>query len=247
MEFDGERPGQRGPVGDSGGEPRFGGSIEQTLAGQAQLDVMGVIKEAWARTYGTKHIVIGGMLLASAAAAMVTLLLLGIFGEEDTLLSRAVRDMVVMLVVYPLMAGVFMVALRHSVGAPVSFADQFAYYPHMLPIVLVGLLQSFLTQLGFLMLILPGIYLSIALSLALLLKADRDLPIIECLTMSVRLVNRKFVEVALLWLAVIGLVLLGVFSLIGWIWTIPWSVMIFSIVYRQLVGYRPAGITAVTF
>jgi hypothetical protein len=245
--IDDEGHSHRGPAADPTGVAWFGGSIEQTLAGNAELEVTAVIKEAWAKTNGTKGIVIGGILLASAVGALVSLVLLGIFGEEVTLLSRAVRDLVVMLIVYPLMAGVFMVALRHSVGLPIAFRDQFVYYAHMLPVVSVGLLQSFLTQLGFLMLILPGIYLSIALSLALLLKADRDLPIIECLMTSARLVNRKFVEVALLWLAVIGLVLLGVFSLIGWIWTIPWSVMIYSIIYRQLVGYRPAGNTAVTF
>jgi hypothetical protein len=238
--------------GDAAGEPRgpgahYGGSIEQTLAGKAELDVAAVIREAWSRIDGIKGIMIGGMLVGSAGAALGSVLLMGIFGEQQDMLSRAIRELAIMLVVYPLMAGVFMLGLRQSVGLPVRFQDQFTYYAHLLPIVSVGVLQSFVTQIGFLMLILPGIYFSIALSLALFLKADRNLPMLECLMTSARLVNCKFVEVALLWLAAIGLVLLGVLSLVGWIWTIPWSVMIYSIIYRQLAGYRPAGASAVAF
>jgi hypothetical protein len=43
---------------------------------------------------------------------------------------------------------------------------------------------------------LPGIYLMFALSLAVPLKAERNLPITDCLIVSLKLVNRKFFEVA---------------------------------------------------
>lgn len=236
--------------GDSSGgvgspsEMHYGGSIQQTLAGNAELEVMAVIREAWARTEGIKGIMAAGMLLVYAAVLLVTVVLGSIFGfEEQTVLASTISQLVVMMIVYPFMAGVFMVGLRHAVGLPVNFRDQFDYYACLLPIVAVGLLQSVVTSLGFLLLIVPGIYLSIALCLAVPLKAERDLPITECLLTSLRLVNRKFFEVAILSIVAVALMVLGIVSLIGWIWTLPWTLMIFAILYRQLAGHQPGKVS----
>lgn len=216
----------------------YGGSIEQTLAGQAQLDVMAVIREAWDKTDGIKGMVVAGMLLIYAAVVTVTVMLGNIFGFEDqSLLASTISQLILMIIIYPFMAGVFMLGLKRSVGMHVRFQDQFAYYGALLPIVAVGVLQSAITSLGFVLLILPGIYLMFALCLAVPLKAERDLPVTDCLLVSLKLVNRKFFEVVVLSLAVVLLVVVGLLSLIGWIWTIPWTVMIMSIMYRQLAGF----------
>jgi uncharacterized membrane protein len=222
----------------------YGGSIEQTLAGNAQLDVLAVLREAWALTEGAKGMIIGGGLLVYATALVALTLLNRLVGGEDpSLLGGIVPQLAAMAIVNPYLAGVFMLGLRRSVGMPVDFQSQFAYYSLMLPILGVAVLQSAVTSLGFLLLILPGLYFSIALCLALPLKVERDLSIIECLLTSVRLVNRKFFEVATLSIIAVGLAVLGVVSVIGWIWTLPWMVMIFAVIYRQLVGYRSGGAT----
>ncbi|MEQ8485377.1 MAG: hypothetical protein RIB46_13540 [Pseudomonadales bacterium] len=231
----------------SGGQPasggrHYGGSIERTLAGQAELDIMAVIREAWSKTDGIKGPVVAGMLLVYAAVVVVTVMLGSIFGyENQSLLASTVSQLIVMVIVYPFMAGVFMFGLKRSVGLPVRFQDQFAYYAALLPIVAVGVLQSAVTTVGFLLLILPGIYLTFALCLAVPLKAERDLPVTDCLLVSLKLVNRKFFEVAVLSLAVVLLMVVGILSVIGWIWTIPWTVMIMAIIYRQLAGFTVGG------
>lgn len=220
----------------------FGGSIEDTLKGRAELEIMPVIREAWQRTDGIKAIVVGGMLLIYVAVVLVSLLLGQVFGvDEQTLLGSSISQLVIMMIVYPFVAGVFILGLKRSVGRPVRFEDQFAYYRDLLPIVAVGALQSLVTFVGFLLLILPGIYLTFALSLAVPLKAERNLPITDCLIVSARLVNKKFFEVAVLSLAAMALAIIGVLSVIGWIWTIPWTLMMVAIIYRQLAGYTPAG------
>lgn len=230
--------------GDDARQNRYGGSIEQTLAGNAELDVMAVVKEAWALTQGIKTMIVVATVLVYATALLAMAMLTQAFGADNQgLLARTVTQLVVAIIIYPYMAGVFMLGLRRSVGMPVTFQEQFAFYKVLLPIVGIGVLQSAVTTLGFLLLILPGIYLTIALCLALPLKAERDLPLAECLLTSLRLVNSKFVQVAMLSIVAFGLVVLGVLSLIGWIWTLPWIVMIFAIIYRQLAGYRPGGAT----
>lgn len=221
------------------------GSIEQTLAGQADLRIGAVLREAWSRIDGIKAPLLAGVVLVYGAVSLVVYLLGFIFEstpENPDLLGEAVVQLVVTIIFYPFMAGVFMFGLRRSLGQPVRFEDLFAQYGRALPIVVVALLQSFATGIGFLLLILPGLYLSIALSLAVPLKVERDLPPLECLATSLRLVNRKFLEV--LALSLIGglLMALGILSLIGWIWTIPWVMLIFSITYRQLAGVA-GGVT----
>lgn len=224
-----------------------GGSIDRTLAGEADLQVMPVIREAWALTDGIKAMVVGGMLLVYAGVLLASMVLASVFGVDDqTLIGSSISQLVVMMIVYPFLAGVFMLGLKRSVGREVRFEDQFAYYRNLLPIVAVGALQSLVTFAGLLLFILPGIYLSFALSLAVPLKAERDLPISECLVMSVRLVNRKLFEVAVLSLAAMALAAVGILSLIGWIWTIPWTLMMLAIIYRQLAGYTRGGAPAAT-
>lgn len=226
--------------GDSRQPEYHGGSIEDTLAGRAELEIVPVIREAWYRIDGIKRLVIGGMLLVYAAVLVATLVLGAIFGIEDqSVVGGTVTQLVVMMIVYPFMAGVFMLGLKRSVGRSVSFEEQFSYYRDVLPIVAVGALQSLVTFIGFTLLILPGIYLMFALSLAVPLKVERNLSITDCLIVSARLVNRKFFEVAVLSLAAMALAVLGILSLVGWIWTIPWTLMILAIIYRQLAGYRP--------
>jgi uncharacterized membrane protein len=151
--------------------------------------------------------------------------------------GSAVTQLVVTLIFYPFLGGVLMFGLRRSVGLPVKFDDLFAQYGRALPIVAVALLQSLATGIGFLLLIVPGLYLSFALSLAVPLKVERDLPVFDCLMTSIRLVNRKFLEVVGLSLISGALMLLGFVSLIGWIWTVPWVMLIFAITYRQLAGF----------
>ncbi|MEQ8858464.1 MAG: hypothetical protein RIC56_07445 [Pseudomonadales bacterium] len=220
----------------------FGGSIEQTLAGGADLEIMPVIREAWQRIDGIKGILVGGLLLVYAAVVVVSVLLGGLFGvEEQSLIASSISQLVIMMIVYPFVAGVFILGLKRSVGLPVRFEDQFAFYRELLPIVAVGALQSLVTFIGFALLILPGIYLTFALSLAVPLKAERNLPITDCLIVSLRLVNKKLFEVVVLSLAAMALAIVGVLSVIGWIWTIPWTLMMVSIIYRQLAGYTPDG------
>ncbi|MFW6094394.1 MAG: hypothetical protein ACODAC_10515 [Pseudomonadota bacterium] len=215
-----------------------GGSIERTLAGEAELGIAAAVKEAWHASAGLRGTVAPGMLLVAGALVLVLLVLGNLFDlTEPTPLGETVTQLTTMMIVYPYMAGAFLVSLRHLGGQRVAFGDQFACYASMLPIVAVGLLQSLVTSLGLMLLIVPGIYLSFALYLAVPLKAERDLPMTECLLTSIKLVNRKLFEVSVLSLLSGVLVVAGVFSIVGWIWTWPWALMILAVVYRQLAGF----------
>lgn len=223
------------------------GSIEQTLAGNADLRIGAIIREGWEKIEGIKAPVLLGGIVIYAAITLVVYLLGYVFGtgpENPDPVGSAVTQLVVTLIFYPFLGGVLMFGLRRSVGLPVKFEDLFAQYGRALPIVVVALLQSLATGIGFLLLIVPGLYLSFALSLAVPLKVERDLPVFDCLMTSIRLVNRKFLEVVGLSLISAALMFLGLVSLIGWIWTVPWVMLIFAITYRQLAGF--GGVSSAT-
>ncbi len=216
---------------------QLGGSIENTLGGYAELDIGDVFSEAWEKTKGIKGYVIGGGILLYLGVLVVSLILGVLFGlGEQTIIGGLVGQLVVMMMIYPFMAGVFLLGLRQSVGMPVSFNQQFNQYGMVLPILVIALVQTVASLIGFMLLILPGIYVAIALGLAIPLKVEKQLGVVESLTTSVQLVNKKFFSVAALAFLASLVMVLSFITIIGWIWAMPWMLMVFAITYRQLAG-----------
>ena len=216
---------------------QLGGSIENTLSGYAELDIGDVFSEAWEKTKGIKGYVIGGGILLYLGVLVVSLILGVLFGlGEQTIIGGLVGQLVFMMMIYPFIAGVFPLGLRQSVGIPVSFDQQFNQYGMMLPILGIALVQTVATLIGFMLLILPGIYVAIALGLAIPLKVEKQLGVVESLTTSVQLVNKKFLNVAVLAIVASLVASFSFITIIGWIWAMPWMLMVFAITYRQLAG-----------
>src|SRR5690606_32895887 len=78
-------PVQRLTVNELGSpRPARGGSIEQTLAGQAQLEILPVIREAWQLVHGVRAMLVAGLLLMYTAVLAASLLLSEVFGVDET-------------------------------------------------------------------------------------------------------------------------------------------------------------------
>jgi len=217
-------------------EPSTGGSIESTLAGDADLDIAGVFSEAWALSSNVRVIV----LLSGVVSVLIAILVSGVldlvFGISDGSAGEQLTQWVTNLLIYPLWVGIAMVCIRHSVGQAVEMNMVFNYYHAIVPIAVIYVLQSIAVVFGMILLILPGIYLAIALSLALPLYVDKGLSVGESLKTSLLIINNKFWPVAILAIGSWLLAILGIVTIIGWIWTIPWMVMIYAVTYRQLAG-----------
>ncbi|MDP6375239.1 MAG: hypothetical protein QF921_07750 [Pseudomonadales bacterium] len=212
-------------------------SVERTLSGNADLDIGGVLREAWQKTTGIKLLVFGGAVVFFFGM-VVLMAILGVLINFDPLASfdRILLQVLIAALLYPFAAGVMMTGVRHSVGLPVSLEGLVAYYGAVLTIAAVGVIQSIAISIGMLLFILPGLYLSIALVLAIPLHVEKRLNVIDSLTTSLKLVNKKFLEVTIL-LIVVGLVVgLTSFTIIALFWTLPWMIMVGGIIYRQLAG-----------
>jgi uncharacterized membrane protein len=147
------------------------------------------------------------------------------------------------IVTYTISAGLYLYAIKRAAGDPsAAFEDVVSCFPIALPITGLVLLQAVISVIGFLLLIIPGIYLAVAYGFALPLKAERGLGIWESLETSRRAVTNAWWKVAGTFL-VVGLAIAvgGALTLgIGLIWLIPFGMMVVGVVYREIFGYSPA-------
>ncbi len=214
-----------------------GGSIEATLDGRSELNFSDVLSEAWQRTKGVKTIIVGSLLLWTVALSVLMGVVYGggLVNPESPAASF-VSQILFGAIGYPIFAGIILVGLRRSVDVPVEFSQVFMYFGSFLTLLAIGLLISLLTMVGYLLLILPGIYLTAATMLAMPLHVEKGLGVIDSITTSIKLVNKQFVTFLLLGIVSMIGVFVGMITVIGWIWTVPWSIMILAIAYRQLAG-----------
>lgn len=137
--------------------------------------------------------------------------------------------------VNPLTAAFTLIGAERAAGGDVRPRQIFDYYHRAWPLLLLYILMLLLIFLGYLALIIPGIYLSVAYIFAMPLAADKGLSPWRALETSRKAVSKH-------WFAILGFMLLlalmniaAFFALgIGLIWTIPWSFCAVGVAYRQL-------------
>jgi uncharacterized membrane protein len=229
--------------------PELGGSIEATLAGQFQFSPPGVIGDAFSRIKGVKRYIlvaalvyiVVGAILGTLQTALVVALAPG-EGAGFFVFSWLLEVLTNSFIMMPLFAGGLWIALRHLAGKPLSFELMFSQLPKFVNIGVMYLIMAVLLFIGFALLILPGIYLAIAYSLALPLMIDRDLSPWQALETSRKLVNKCWWRsLALFLLIMLILIASSVLLLIPLIWTLPAAALSMGIFYRNLAGIRNAA------
>jgi uncharacterized membrane protein len=136
-----------------------------------------------------------------------------------------------------LTAGYYFVAFQIARGRGAVFNDFFQGFNKFLPIFLTSLVSGILTALGFVLLILPGIYLAVAYLFAQPLVIDKSADFWQAMETSRKLITKKWFSffglmIMIFLLNVAGAILLGV----GLLVTIPLSVCIIAAAYEDIVG-----------
>lgn len=214
------------------------GSVERGLSGNYQLSTRSIISEAWEKTKGTKwtihlamSIYFGIAILLAIAAAIPTFII------PEGIFLKTIIQLSMMAITTPLWAGIYMIGLRCSVNAPIRADQVLDYFSIILPLLGLYLLKSVLILVGFGLLIIPGIYLSVAYMLAIPLVADRNLGIWEALETSRKAITKHWFPIFRLTLLIILINFIAIIPLgLGLIWTAPMSVIAFGILYRNIFG-----------
>jgi hypothetical protein len=236
------------------------GSLEKGIKGQYDLAVFEIISEAWQMTQGSKLIIIGSLLLVWIISALLQNVIsipltfmigiLAVFFEKTIgnaesaiffigiiVATGMFMGILTIMLQAPLWTGLEMIGVRRSVDLPISFRYVFDYFRQFIPLALTWLLMSSFIILGFMLCVIPGIYLGVASFLALQLVADKKLGPWQAFKTSIKAVTHKWFHVFFLLILLFGLMAISAIPLgIGLIWTWPLFIIAKGVLYRNIFG-----------
>ena len=237
------------------------GSLEKGLNGDFDLSIFEILAEGWRLTSGSKLVIIGALFLVWVISGLIQNIIFvplpifaGIVGvvveqyvghsETVALLVGAmmivgffIMIMLSMMIQAPLWAGLEMIGVRRSVDLPISFRYVFEYFRQFLPLALTALIVMSFAMIGFVLLIIPGIYVVVASFLALQLVADKKMGPWSAFKASVRAITYKWFHVFLLFVILFSLVFISMIPCgVGLIWTWPLFINTKGVLYRNIFG-----------
>jgi uncharacterized membrane protein len=206
------------------------GSLEGGIAGNYSFSIGEVISEAWAKTDGAKGTIWLGLLFYVLVMVAVSI---PFVIAKSQILSQIAQTIAGM----PLMAGLYIIVTKIALGKKAKASEVFAYLGKFLPILLTVILLYIMVVIGFVLLIIPGIYLTVAYGFALPLVVDKNLGAWEALEASRKAVTHHWFKFFGLYLVLLLIMFVSAIPLgIGLIWTIPLIMIAYGILYAKMFG-----------
>jgi uncharacterized membrane protein len=205
------------------------------------------LKEAWDKTAGAKGTFILAFfiyLAISIGLSIVSQIFLAIIGsaandELVIIVFSVLQQLVFNLVLLPVAMGIFLLGVRRASGASIQAGSIMGYYASVWRLFVTMLLLYIMVLIGFALLIIPGIYLSIAYYMALPLVAEKGLSPWQALEVSRKTISKRwftmfFFSIVISLIVMVSMIPLG----IGLIWTLPMMMIAYGIIYRNMFGVR---------
>ena len=220
------------------------GSLERGLAGDFELSLGSWLAEAWGRVEGNKGVIWMAVLFYVGLGFLIGMFF-GILNTppidpgavQPPSLIELIGNIVSALVLMPMAVGLSFLATAVAMGQKPNPKSLFAWYDKTLKIFLTAVLMNILIFVGFLLLVLPGIYLAVSYQIALPLMVDKKLGPWQALEASRKIIGHCWFQVlAFDILALIVITLSMVLLGIPLIWAVPALAIAFGILYRNLAG-----------
>lgn len=210
------------------------GSVDDAIAGHYDFSVGEIIAEAWQRIDGYKMpfavVSTAYILIYMAVLVPVSMLL----GKEP---SAQVLSQLVSLLFVPMGAALMMTGIHMAIGRPVTVGMLFAHYDKLLPLIGLQIVIGLSVLLGFLLLVIPGIYLSVAVMFAMPLMVEKDMSVMEAFSTSRKAVTHHWFRIFGVMLVMGVIVMLSALPLfIGLFWTMPMMMATMGVMYRRMFG-----------
>lgn len=224
---------------------RAGGNIDDAVSGNFRVNMLETLGEAWRGLKGFKlkcHIALILYFLVFLGAGVLFGVLAAILagtGADESVIGilSFVFQLVITLVALPMSYALLIMAMRHANGKSVSAGEIFRHFGTIGSLFVAYVLEVVLIMIGFVLLVLPGIYLMFAYVYAMPLIVEKKMGPWQALETSRKAVTRVWFRFfGFLWLITL-INMLGVFTLgIAWIWTVPWSILAMAMVYEKIFG-----------
>lgn len=211
------------------------GSVEKAIAGDYEFEIGDVIKEAWEKTKGVKGSIIAGI----ALIYVIVFAIMGGFAflAPGSFSMSIISQVILTVVLLPMEIGLAMIGLRKSVDQPFKFNMVFQYFGFIVPLILVTIVSYILIMIGLVLLVLPGIYLAIAYSFALMLVVEKKMGLWEAMETSRKAVTKRWFTLFLFWIVMGIILIISMIPIgIGLIWTIPMACVAYGVIYRNMFG-----------
>lgn len=221
------------------------GSVEKGIAGDYSFSLGEALSEGWQLSLSNMGTIWLSFILYALGASAIMLILIALMwgsissaaGLSGMLFLVILAPIAVIVIVAPLMAGSMMVSIKIARGEKTSATEVFSYFDKIVPLGLAMFLLYFLVSIGFYLLLIPGIYLSVAYMMALPLIVDHNLGPWQAMEASRKAITKN-------WFAFFGLLLVmmviyvagSLLFLIGLIFALPWIFATYGVAYRQVFG-----------
>jgi uncharacterized membrane protein len=180
-----------------------------------------VLKTASEKQVGFK----GSYFVAAVVYAVISIVITLV--QEATLgsagdVAASVVEILITLVLFPLGVGLGLLGIRRAAGKETPVSTLWEPYSQAIPLIVMFVLMAVLIIAGFFLLVLPGIYLSIAYSFAPYLIVEKNMGVWEALETSRKAITQYWWRYFGLMLVAMLLIIIGSIPvLIGLIWVLP--------------------------
>jgi len=189
------------------------------------FDVVETIKVGFKSIEGVKGLFLAVFFTYVVIAIVVQIILGSLFPSplaDPNYLNQLIATILSYPVLMPLITGVMMMAIKYSRDEPIEYKSMFEYFHLTGKLALAAVIIYVMTIIGFLLLILPGIYLSIAYVFTLPLIADKGMDVWEAMELSRKAVTKHWFKVFFVMFILSMIMGLGLLAFgIGLIWAVP--------------------------
>ncbi|MEE2730895.1 MAG: hypothetical protein VYA55_08735 [Pseudomonadota bacterium] len=224
-----------------------GGSLQAGIEGNYSVELSDILSESWQKTKGSKRYILGAGILmyviAFVVIAVVTAISMFVMGTDPespgpmAILIQVVLQILFMALILPFSAGIFVMCLKQVQGVQPEFGDLFSCFNKTGKLLGCMILMYIMIFIGYLLFIIPGIYLNFAYILAIPLIVDRDMGPWEALETSRKAITKHWLSVFLFFIVLTIIMMVSMLPLfIGLIWSVPLMAIAMAVLYREVFG-----------
>lgn len=217
--------------------------VKRALNGEANINALDAFKRAHELTKSSFSVMAAASAIVLIIVMLVLMMSFHFLGvpisdyQNVAATQRAVIDIVLVLVLSPLMAGLLMMGISRARGETPQVLHLFKWVRIAIVLALGSLIASILMQIGISLFILPGLYIAIATTFTLSLIADKQLTALSAIVLSVRVVNRYLGQFIVFFLISFALfMLIGLTLFFAGIWLLPLYFNAKGVLYVELFG-----------
>jgi len=194
------------------------------------FSITGVLKEAFNRSNGVKGTFIASLFLYFLIQLTIAFILISLIPQITDYLN-----LIVSMLTLPIAVGIILLGITHARGQTITFKQIFSYFGSYPFLLLAYILVTLFTIVGFIALVIPGIYLSVAYIYTLPLIVDKNLDVWNAMELSRKTITQQWFRFFGLGIVSFFFVLISAIPFgIGLIWTLPTVYIAYGLLYHRL-------------